>query len=428
MMEWYQISSYLFTNELRIIGGLALIAGLMKMALSKRAVIISLLGGLLVTFFTIVTLPPVCIAGTEIMILVAITWHLLPGKARMCLFIAFFYEVGAALWEFLISAWMGVLFHSERFLDVQTAEYAAAVWVVRLLMIIAALFLIKEQKKEKKSIRPFSIFALLSFFGVITLSQQTIIPFSDGQLTTWILWAVFLMFSILIFNLNRQREMETEIAKLKEEQAELLERDYQALSKTYSDNAKLYHDLHNHIEAIYSCLKQGEVETAVQYCEDLRAPIREISETVWTGDKAIDYLINSKIALAGQMDIRTEINIEYPHNTNIRSVDLVTILGNLLDNALEAAEIVKIAPPFIRLTIRRINDMLIIKVENSCESAPALEGSGLQTSRSDKSLHGWGLKSALSTAERYDGIVNTSCSNDIFQSVVTLSYHSISVK
>ena len=48
--------------------------------------------------------------------------------------------------------------------------------------------------------------------------------------------------------------MEAEIAKLKQEQAEIVERDYQALRRTYADNAKLYHDLHNHIEAIYQCL------------------------------------------------------------------------------------------------------------------------------------------------------------------------------
>lgn len=106
--------------------------------------------------------------------------------------------------------------------------------------------------------------------------------------------------------------METEIAQLKQEQAEILERDYRTLSRTYADNAKLYHDLHNHIEAIYQCLVQGDTEEAVKYCRELREPVQEIVQTIWTGDRAVDYLISSKISMAEQKGIRTEINIEFP--------------------------------------------------------------------------------------------------------------------
>ena len=64
------------------------------------------------------------------------------------------------------------------------------------------------------------------------------------------------------------------------------------MRRTYADNAKLYHDLHNHIEAIYQCLIQGDTKEAVRYCEDLRTPVREISQTVWTGDKVSSWLFD----------------------------------------------------------------------------------------------------------------------------------------
>ena len=230
---------------------------------------------------------------------------------------------------------------------------------------------------------------------------------------------------ILFYRLSRQREMELEIAQLKQDQAEILERDYQALSRTYENNAKLYHDLHNHIEAIYQCLNQGDIQEAVRYCEDLRTPVREISQTVWTGDKAIDYLISSKMSLAEQDYIKTKVNIEYPHNTNIRSVDLTTILGNLLDNALEAVETAPDELRFLNLTIRRINAMLIIKVENGYGNAPAENGGKLTTLKADKASHGWGLKSVQTAADRYDGTITTDYKNGVFQSVVTLSFQPV---
>ena len=194
---------------------------------------------------------------------------------------------------------------------------------------------------------------------------------------------------------------------------------------TYSDNAKLYHDLHNHIELIYQCLIQGEIEEAMRYCEDLRTPVREISQTVWTGDKAIDYLINSKMAVAEQEQIKTKVNIEYPHNTNIRNVDLTTILGNLLDNALEAVETAPEHLRFINFTIRRINFMLIIKVENGYGKTPIQVKGTLCTSKAEGDFHGWGLKSVQTAANRYDGIMNVEYKDGIFISVVTLSFQPI---
>ena len=55
-----------------------------------------------------------------------------------------------------------------------------------------------------------------------------------------IILAVVLMMSVLVFNINRQYEVEKELAKLKSEQAELLERDYTAVNRAYQVNAKLF--------------------------------------------------------------------------------------------------------------------------------------------------------------------------------------------
>ena len=273
--------------------------------------------------------------------------------------------------------------------------------------------------------RLFSVIVILGLFGTLILSQQKILPLDEDQIGSWIILSLVLLVAVMFFRMKRQHEMELEIVRLKQDQAEILERDYQTLRQTYANNAKLYHDLHNHIEAIYQCLSKGDNQEAMRYCEDLRTPVREISQTVWTSDKAIDYLISSKMALAEKEHIKTTVNIEYPHNTNIRSVDLTTILGNLLDNALEAVEIAPDNLRFVNLTVRRINAMLIIKVENGCSEIPVQEDGKWLTSKTDKAFHGWGLKSVQSAAERYDGTINTEYKDSVFKSVVTLSFQPI---
>jgi len=429
MMEWIVILSNFLTNWLRFFGGLYLVARLMDTKLNKNAIGLSILGSCIVTVLDVVGLPVIGIVAVELVVLIIVAWYYLREQLRMCLFFIIFYEMGVALWEFLISTGMGVLFQSARFMDKGTTEYLISIWLVRLFMaVVVMLLLSQKQHGENRAIQLSSIIVVLGLFGVISLSEQTVLPISNDQFITWIIFSILLMLAVLLYRVNWQHEMEAEIAKLKQTQAEILERDFQTLSKTYTDNTKLYHDLHNHIEAIYQCLKQGEVDTAIKYCEDLRTPIREITQTVWTGDKATDYLISSKMALAEQMNVKTKVNIEYPYNTNIRSVDLTTILGNLLDNALEAVSDATEKLRFLNLTVRRINDMLIIKVENGYKEARVMYNGELQTTKQDTAFHGWGIKSVLAVAQCYEGTVDTAFKNGVFQAVVTLFYHPIKRK
>ena len=425
MMEWYQIISYLLTNELRLILGLYFVSKLTEFSLERKSLLIAGAGGCLVTVIQAASLPTISVMAVELLIIAAIAWYYLREQLQLCLFLIFFYEVGVGLWDFLLSAGLGVLFRSERFVNTDALEYVIGVWLVRLLILGIAIFLTRQQQKNVGSMRLASIIGILGLFGAVTLSQQTILPLDEDQIGSWIILSLVLLFAVMFFRMKQQHEMELEIAQLKQDQVEILERDYQALRQTYADNAKLYHDLHNHIEAIYQCLTQGDIKEATRYCEDLRTPVREISQTVWTGDKAIDYLISSKMALAEQEHIKTKVNIEYPHNTNIRSVDLTTILGNLLDNALEAAETAPELLRFLHLTVRRINAMLIIKVENGYGEAPTQKNGNLLTSKMDKASHGWGLKSVQTAAERYDGAINTEYADGIFKTVVTLSFQPI---
>lgn len=425
MMDWVQVISYLCSNELRLFLGLYLVAKLTDFHLERKALLLTGAGGCLATILQAASLPTIGVMVIEVLVIAVVAWYYQRKKVNLCLFLAFFYEIGVGLWDFLLQAGLGILFRSENFIDPKAPEYLAGIWLVRLVMLGVAVFLAKQPKESTTPMRLTSAAAMLGLFGAVTLSQQTILPLSDEQAGTWVILSMVLLFSILFYRLSRQREMELEIAQLKQDQAEILERDYQALSRTYEGNAKLYHDLHNHIEAIYQCLNQGDIQEAVRYCEDLRTPVREISQTVWTGDKALDYLISSKMSLAEQEHIKTKVNIEYPHNTNIRSVDLTTILGNLLDNALEAVETAPDELRFLNLTIRRINAMLIIKVENGYGNAPAENGGKLTTSKADKASHGWGLKSVQTAADRYDGTITTDYKNGVFQSVVTLFFQPV---
>lgn len=422
MINWYQIIAYSFTNGIRIFVCFCWVTILLKLERPSRSMTwLSLICGMAVSVLSFLTMPQIGVMVFEVLTILLILYRKYHYKPRICLFLTICFEIAVALWDFLFSAGFQITF---RYSTLQ--KYLVPIWTVRLLMVgIISLASMQGNTADKRLGRVFSMIAVFGMFGVIMLSEQSSVIIPDDQLFTWSIFSVVLIMAVLFYRINRQYEMEKKIAQLEKEKNGLLMRDYQMLKDTYAANAKLFHDFYNHIEALQRYLIKDKTKEAIQYIEDLRSPLKTITQALWTGDEAVDYLINSKIALAASRKIRVSTNIEFPRHTNIRSVDLVAILGNLLDNALEAIEGIEDSLRFINLAIRRINDMLVIKVENGCHIAPAITDGDLQTSKTNKDLHGWGLKSVHTAVEHYDGTIETEYSNHTFRAVVTLSFEAV---
>ena len=427
MTDAFLLLSGMLTGAVRVLVGLTLVHRLLSIQKpDRKSIAAGLAGALALTvLLSLLHAPDFYRMALEAVLIAVGAHHLQGADLRMGLFVGIFYEIGVSFWSFLLPAWMGVLFRSQDFLSARTLAGQSALWLLHGLLAVLAARLSRGRKINRKSaFRAVSALTLAGFLGVITLSEQTVLSIPDDTLYMWTILAVVLMMSVLVFNINRQYEVEKELAKLKSEQAELLERDYTAVNRAYQVNAKLFHDLHNHIGVLRQFLTHEKYGEAVRYLDELQAPVRNLTATVWTGDETADYLINSKAAAAEAAGIRFQVQVEFPRRTNIRSVDLCAILGNLLDNAIEAAR--QVPDPSRRtaaLTIRRIHQMLVIKVENSFSSVPVQENGELKTTKTEGGLHGWGLKSAQTAAEKYDGMVQAGVSGEVFRAVATLSYN-----
>lgn len=88
--------------------------------------------------------------GAEIIVIMLIIRYLFQTELRMPLFLTFFYGMTVALWEFMISAGLGVIFRSEEFLDAKLPGHLAAVWIVRLLMMGIAFLAVKGNGRSRR--------------------------------------------------------------------------------------------------------------------------------------------------------------------------------------------------------------------------------------------------------------------------------------
>lgn len=432
MTDWLIFFSGFLAGSIRLISCLFLISRLLlAQKPDKKSIAVVLAGaGVIAVILSVTGLGGLYGMILETVLIVLCAGYFQDADIRMSLFAGIFYEIGVSFWQFLFAAWFGVIFRSPAFLDYGTGKGQIAVWCIHLLLIVLTWHLLRRPDMTgKEAFRFAGAIVIAGFLAVITLSEQTVLVMEDNRLDMWTLMAVVLMMSVLVFHIKSQYEMEKELAKLKSEQAELLEREYTTLNNAYGINAKLFHDLHNHIGVLRQLLSHSKTDEAMQYLDELQTPVKKMMDTVWTGDETVDYLINSKAVTAEENGIKYQVQVEFPRRTNLQSADLCAILGNLLDNALEAAkQIPSSEQRWIQLTIRRINQMLIIKVENGFLTPPVKKNGALKTLKDENGLHGWGLKSAQAAAEKYDGMVQVSYAGNRFRAVATISYQGVSVE
>lgn len=422
-MEWYQITACYFLCLIENILGLFFVSNLLgKRKLRKKDLVLCFLGT--IVFIYILNYKPtyICEMSISIMTLFLLTAIIIKNQTRMILFLIIFYKLAIGLWEFMVSVGLGILLEQPDYIDRYSQEYILVVCLVRVILIIITIVLYINIKTNKNNYKFAVAVTIISFFGIISISEQSVLEIEDGTLYNWMMMTIALMFSILIYNFNHQYEIEKKVSILNEEKAELLKKDYINLNRIYSSNAKLYHDFRNHIEIMYQYAIQGKSDNVINYIEDLRETNYEIQRKAWLGDEVVDYLINSKLHIANIKKIATKVNIEYPKNTNIKPTTLTAVLGNLLDNAIEAATECDEGRRFINITIRNINYMILIKIENSMNKAILANEGKIISTKKDKKMHGWGLKSVQSAVKSCEGAIEISTSDGKFCAIATLFF------
>lgn len=297
-------------------------------------------------------------------------------------------------------------------------------------LIISAVALAVYLKQDISSRWFLRLMAAIAITAIVVINAATVREnklIDKDEIDSYIYYALFVMISTLVLQMRKLYDAERKLAQSKALEAQMLEREYQSLSRSYETNAKLFHDFRNHMGVLKNYLIKDKAGEALSYIEELTGAESSLVTGVWTGDDTVDYLIGSKMEAARKKEISFEAEVEFPRNIDIKSSDLCAVLANLLDNAIEASS--KLKDPSerkIRLIIRRIRQMLVIKVENTYESKPQEEDDGhFKSSKTDGGLHGWGIKSAETAAMKYDGTVQSRFDDKLFTTVVTMSFSGI---
>ena len=181
------------------------------------------------------------------------------------------------------------------------------------------------------------------------------------------------------------------------------------------------HDLRHHIAALKHMSDAGERNKVIT---DLESSVMIYDSILKTGNDILDTVLTEKSLLCQRHHIALSCIAEGSLLSFLDAIDLYTLFGNALDNAIEASLKLPEEERIIDLSVRKKAGLILIQIQNRHDGNISLQGAlqgGLpKTSKSDAAYHGFGLKSIQAIAEKYDGIMTLLPEKETFLLRITL--------
>ena len=304
--------------------------------------------------------------------------------------------------------------------------------ILSVINIIAGYFLASLLRRFK-SIRKNSVFPRIALFVPIPMvlvivgifavhvassfGADILIEVSAIILVILIAGPIFLIFYLYdILSAKYEDKLRSELqAKEKEyyfDQCRLMQ---ESMEKVKS----IQHDMKLHLTTLRDYAADNQAAT--DYLNSLLDDIEDSETYSDTGNIAFDSIINFKLKNAKESNIKLDLQIAVPPTIGVEVSDIVTILGNLLDNALDA--VAKVEDRFIKLDAEFGKGGLFIKVENAFDGKIKYSEDKRMITSKDEDGHGYGLKNIRQSVEKYDGYVKVTYSDIVFSVVVFLYAH-----
>lgn len=222
-----------------------------------------------------------------------------------------------------------------------------------------------------------------------------------------VLISVIILFSIniLVFYLydelaNEYREkIESELLR---RQNNYYLKQFEVMEKSQENIKMLLHDIGNHIVVLQALIENNDKEKALDYIKKLTDSFEYKYEYAKTGNIDVDSILNYKIQEAKDRGIDVDLKLKIPEYMNISSFDISIILGNLLDNAIEATSMLE-SNRKINIDLDFDRNVLFISISNTFDGKVIYENNKFQTRHKDKENRGIGLDNVQKVVNKYMG-------------------------
>ncbi len=288
---------------------------------------------------------------------------------------------------------------------------------------LSCLILSNFIKKEKSNVKiPVAlyfyptviIFALILFWSIcanynLSNTHQILLSVVSAAM----FFATVILFIVYQDNVAKENQyliMEQEI-----ERANIDKKFYDILEQQNKELMIYAHDTKNHLNAIKALNKNEQID---KYLTAITNELKVHSSTCHSGNHTLDVIVNKYVTECEIKNISFDFDLRLSNLKIVNDYDLVTILGNILDNAVESAY--KSENKYISFTTNKVNTYDSIMIINSCDTPPQSVERELKTTKKDKKSHGLGIKSVMKILKKYKGDLEWEYDSEKKQFITTI--------
>lgn len=285
---------------------------------------------------------------------------------------------------------------------------------------------IRIKKKQYRSLSGFQWILQLACFLISFLISTLLWNISrEQQETSPLFLMIFLLIGAMnillyvIMNKMQRDNISREEYALVKSNLEAQQKFVVETKERYTEMKTLRHDVKHYLSAAAELITDGKPEKAKAYIESvINEKINPAVVGVNTGSAVVDAVINRRLEICAENNIIIKCLIDTQFVSD-NDIDISILLSNLLDNAIRGCD--GSENPVIELAARCKKSFTYITVKNSISKSVLKSNPHLQTSQSDYSLHGFGIKSVKNIAKKYGGSANFMEENGAFIAEIWLN-------
>ncbi len=294
-------------------------------------------------------------------------------------------------------------------------------------VIIIRLIWKTEDKLNMISSKEWVCFFGFPIFTIISLAKML----SGYEMMDETIWDIFLLIAFGLVALNFlmfyliheivNREAAVQDSRLMEERTKNQMNFYSNMHDTYERQRMKIHDYKNQLLCMQGMLASGKLKETIEYITNLTGSLIKDMDIVHTNHAVVDAIINQKYRYAQLKEITLIMILNDLSDLTMNEEDLVVLLSNILDNAIEACNKLR-TEKIIKLKITTERDQLLISAQNPLAEPVHIIDNRVVTTKANKKEHGIGLLNICSVVEKYNGTYAIQCKKGWFYLSVLIPY------
>lgn len=351
-----------------------------------------------------------------VMIILAM-WFLYEISFIKTLILVFFIESIITITDYIVIMILAKIYGDITTLGGASSLIGRLILILSRLILFAILIVISRISSKKrnnvtadmsnKEWIQFLIFPIFTICAVMLMVNSVMKSYHSDIVPVYYIIAIgLIVLNLVVFHLIS--EILEHSRKMKE--AQILRQQsigqvelYNSMRENYNIQRQRTHEYKNQILCMDMLMKKKDYSKLEDYIGNISDGLDAQLDMVDTNNDVVNAILNAKYYEAIKNDVLFVLKINDLSDIKVSDEDIVTILSNLLDNAIEAAKQCDVGKRTVKIKLLSEDDVLTIAVSNTYKTEPMLTEDGyIRTTKNNKEEHGWGIRNIVATLEKYD--------------------------